>query len=850
MTEVYRIKQHFYIHVLDNNTNVTRCVVGPTVFTRKDHEKVLFAPKPCIMIPPRCYCRIRNPHVVDDKSKQPQLDEYGQVKLLIGETAILFGETAPGVPRDPFPLMPGEVLVDEDPIKKLAVVPAGSALRIRAERDFKDAAGVVRNAGDEWLFEGPNTYIPRIEEEVLRTVKATIIKPNSALRLRAARQFTDRSGAKRLLGEEWLVKTNGAYLPTVEEEVVGEVVAKVLTDRDALHLEASRTFTDVFGKERKAGERWLITNKDAATHIPDVYERVLADVKVTTLDNRQFCVVVDPVDAKTGKNRFGEMEVRRGEASFFLHPGEKLRNGVESIIVLAHDEALLLKAIDAFTEGKTTRKPGERWMIHGPAEYIAPVQVQVVERRKAIALDENEGVYVRDETTGEVRAVIGQAYMLKENESLWQKELPPIVEELLKRPNGMKHSLFDKDTVSSVSRDKTRVVRFNVQHNAAVQIFDYKLKKPRVVFGPDLVMLNPDEEFTVLSVSGDKPKVPNVVKALQLFLGPDFSSDVVIVETSDHARLQLTLSYNWHFQVDRTNEQTVARLFSVPDFVGDFCKAIASRVRGAVAAVDFDSFHRHSAKIIRTAVFGVENDKIRDSFVFPANGLSVTNIDIKAVEPTDTKTRDSLQKSVQLAIEITTKSQEATARHDNDRKEQEAKGRLERQKLVDKIAAEKAKTSFLELQSQSAAIQACGQAVAEARARAESSLIEADSDLTQARLKSEAFKISAEGELDQVRLKQQAELEFTKRNNELELKKAKELAEIEAKKLSQIMEAIGRDTIVSIAQAGPEMQAKLLEGLGLKGYLITDGNSPINLFNTAAGMVGPNGANAGAASAQ
>lgn len=29
-----------------------------------------------------------------------------------------------------------------------------------------------------------------------------------------------------------------------------------------------------------------------------------------------------------------------------------------------------------------------------------------------------------------------------------------------------------------------------------------------------------------------------------------------------------------------------------------------------------------------------------------------------------------------------------------------------------------------------------------------------------------------------------------------------------------------------MAQAGPEMQAKLLEGLGLKGYLITDGHVP------------------------
>jgi major vault protein len=614
----------------------------------------------------------------------------------------------------------------------------------------------------------------------------------------------------------------------------------VLTDRDGLHLEALKSFTDVFGRARKAGERWLITNRDAATHIPHVHEKVLAEVKVTTLSNRQFCVVVDPVDAATGRNRYGEMEVRRGEGSFFLHPGESLRNGIESITVLAHDEALLLRAVEKFNDGRTERLPGSRWMITGPAEYIPPVEVQVVERRKTIALDENEGVYVRDETTGAVRAVIGQSYMLKENETLWSKELPAIVEELLATPNGMKHMVKDKAAdVRAPKRDKTRVVRFNVQHNAAVQIFDYKTKTPRVVFGPDLVMLMPDEEFTVLSVSGDKPKVPNVVKSLQLFLGPDFSSDIVVVETSDHARLQLKLSYNWHFEVDRAN---AARLFSVPDFIGDFCKAIASRVRGAVAATDFDSFHRHSAKLIRTAVFGLENDKIRDKYTFPANGLQVTNIDIQAVEPTDSKTRDSLQKSVQLAIEITTKSQEATARHDNDRKEQEAKGQLERQKLVDKIEAEKAKTAWLQLQAESEAVQRAGQAVAEAKARAEAALIEADSELRQAQLRAEAFKILTEGELSQLKLKQTAELEYVKRTNELELQKAKELADIEATKLAQVMQAIGPDTVVAMAKAGPEMQAKLLEGLGLKGYLITDGNSPINLFNTAAGMVGPNGA--------
>ena len=62
-------------------------------------------------------------------------------------------------------------------------------------------------------------------------------------------------------------------------------------------------------------------------------------------------------------------------------------------------------------------------------------------------------------------------------------------------------------------------------------------------------------------------------------------------------------------------------------------------------------------------MFGLdENHKIRNKFTFPANSLNITSIDIQSVEPVDQRTRDALQKSVQLAIEITTNSQEATAR--------------------------------------------------------------------------------------------------------------------------------------------------------------------------------------------
>ena len=62
-------------------------------------------------------------------------------------------------------------------------------------------------------------------------------------------------------------------------------------------MRALRTFKDDFGVVRKNGEEWLIKMTDTETHIPNVYEEVVGVVNITTLNNRQYCVVLDPVDA-------------------------------------------------------------------------------------------------------------------------------------------------------------------------------------------------------------------------------------------------------------------------------------------------------------------------------------------------------------------------------------------------------------------------------------------------------------------------------------------------------------------------------------------------------------------------
>jgi major vault protein len=327
-----------------------------------------------------------------------------------------------------------------------------------------------------------------------------------------------------------------------------------------------------------------------------------------------------------------------------------------------------------------------------------------------------------------------------------------------------------------------------------------------------------------------------VLSVIALLLGPRFTTDVVVVETSDHARLSLKLSYNWFFDIDKTNPKHGEDIFSVPDFIGDFCKAIASRVRGSVAQQNFDHFHKHSADLIRQAVFGVDSATgvTRNRFEFTANRLVITNIDVQSVEPVDSRTRDALQKSVQLAIQITTKSQEAAARHEAERREQEARGRLERQKIEDEAEAEKSRKELLQLQAQSAAVESTGQATAEAKARSEAARIEGEAAVRQAELRASAQTIKSQSSLEYMKMEQDNEVAHQRALNALEISRARELATIEADKFTSLVSAIGTKTLQRVAEAGPENQQRLLKALGLRSVTITDGNTPINLFSSPA----------------
>ena len=171
-SNVVRIAPYKYVHILDCNTNTQRIQVGPDTLIRRDHEQLVAGPLDMVRLQPRSYITILNP-AKRDKDGNASRTPFDEVEVNFGDIEIRKYEDF----KDPFPLYPYEVIKTKQ--TKYKTVAQNEALVIEVERPYIDeTTKEERFCEDKWLFVGPGTYIPRIEERIYDAIKAKIIKPN------------------------------------------------------------------------------------------------------------------------------------------------------------------------------------------------------------------------------------------------------------------------------------------------------------------------------------------------------------------------------------------------------------------------------------------------------------------------------------------------------------------------------------------------------------------------------------------------------------------------------------------------------------------------------------------------
>lgn len=375
-------------------------------------------------------------------------------------------------------------------------------------------------------------------------------------------------------------------------------------------------------------------------------------------------------------------------------------------------------------------------------------------------------------------------------------------------------------------------VTYPVGENEAVCLFDYKFNTQRVVFGPELVILQPNEEFKVMNLSGGVPKKENVEHRISLLLGQTTFDDEIVVVTQDHAALKLVLSYSGQFIRDDEILANPDKLFAVDDFIGIACKTIASRIRGIVSQKSYNEFHLQNTPIVKAAIFGSGNH-----LKFDQNSFVITQCDVKKIQPADIAIRKKLEKNTSISLDLKQKAQKLKFDLDAKLTEESFKGELLVKTLQDSTLAEEKKVQFNQEVIKGQVIMKAGEQMAKATAKAKGDKIKANGELEQSKSMATASRFQAEAEVNMLSMEFKKDEEQLKEKNRMDISIKEKMNNIEIKKFKHMVDSIGRETIISMSKSGPENKAKLLKSLGLEGYLVTDGKTPINLFNAADGLV-------------
>ncbi|MCW5800871.1 MAG: hypothetical protein KIT31_00550 [Deltaproteobacteria bacterium] len=331
-----------------------------------------------------------------------------------------------------------------------------------------------------------------------------------------------------------------------------------------------------------------------------------------------------------------------------------------------------------------------------------------------------------------------------------------------------------------------------------------KTGRRRVEMGPSTVLLDYDESLEVLTLSRGVPKVTDkLLETPYLRVENNQVSDVIAVETADHVRVQLHLSYRVDFEGDPL------RWFAVENYVKLLCDHARSVLKGQIRKLSIESFYATSTDQIRTFVLGTAADGRRPGMLFPANGMRVVDVDVLKVVLEDDKIRALLDHAqhdaVRANIDVSNLQRElAVTRQKETIARETAELKAATRTAQDNLARELAASEL------ALVLAKMGNALRESDERKK--LVEAEQAI-------DAFKVTAR--LERVKREKEQELAFHAREQEKQIELLRAQAETAVQRFqaasgnfSEALLALGRhDTMVKVAEAWSVQ--RLVEGESL-----------------------------------
>ena len=149
----------------------------------------------------------------------------------------------------------------------------------------------------------------------------------------------------------------------------------------------------------------------------------------------------------------------------------------------------------------------------------------------------------------------------------------------------------------------------------------------RVVAGPQRHLMGYNETLEVLSLSRGKPKTTdNLLNTVYLRVKNNKVSDILTVETADHVKVDLKLSFHVDFEGDEN------KWFDVENYVKFMTDRVRSVMAGAVKKQTIADFYLNAVSFVRDTVLGKRAETGRPGMLFEENGMHIKDIEVLSID--------------------------------------------------------------------------------------------------------------------------------------------------------------------------------------------------------------------------
>jgi len=402
--------------------------------------------------------------------------------------------------------------------------------------------------------------------------------------------------------------------------------------------------------------------------------------KKITIGADSWIAIGNPYNADSASYEMGSRKILKGPLMYSLKRYESILSR-SSAFILQKSQSMSLQATHDHDDtvevnGKMVtvrRKAGEKWLLKGEATVIPTIYQNVVMKPSpAIAIQQNEGVYILNLRTQEVRIVEGpRSIFLDVDEELWTKELSAVEHDTLFASEKAMHYLSHYDNYLV-----TKAIKLT--SDEAMCVLDYSNDTEKYLVGPQNYMLRPHEHIKSVTLSGNTPKEEMFLQIAKVKIGPAFSTDMVSVRTHDNVELEITIQYKWGFTIPKqlfasrciTAKMTakdkqyyadhkienpfgmMTKMFS-GDFIGYMCQSMRSRIRSLASQVPYEQFVKDTANLIKD---GAPGSSVKGVFRFydqwkkmgreyEEYSFFIEETDVKSVVASEPKIRDLLREA-------------------------------------------------------------------------------------------------------------------------------------------------------------------------------------------------------------